>query len=104
MSVASLGFIFTILLIHTSATTCTDEVETVIQPDGEVIVKVQFKNLTVVQTSADGYNLMQVSLRGGLAFHYSYFFTLHYLYLSYRHDFFDWQGFEWIQSCYLLVV
>ena len=95
MSMASLRLIFTIVLVHLSAITCTDEVETVIQPDGEVTVKVQFKNLTVVQTSADGYNLMQVSPSRTF---------LPFIDIIASHGFLNWQGFEWIQSCYLLVI
>lgn len=50
---------FCAIILHFPLTSCT--IKTIIQPDGEVIVKVQFRNLTIVQTSADEYNLMQVS-------------------------------------------
>lgn len=52
-------WVFCAILVHFPLTNC--KIVTIFQPDGEVIVKVQFRNLTIVQTSADGYNLMQVS-------------------------------------------
>lgn len=53
--------IVAILLIYSISSIFADKLQTVIQPDGEVTVNVQFDNLTIVQTSVDGYNLMQVS-------------------------------------------
>ena len=62
VKVLELIFLLVIFSVYSSQIKCEKSIQSIIQSDGELLVKVSFDNFTLEQTSVDGYNLLQVCL------------------------------------------